>query len=633
MATFLQKTILFFLLITSHTAMAQVKFSATVSAPQIAKNEFVQLRLTVENGKEVQQITPPDFKNFIVVSGPNQESGMTMINGDVKQYISLNYILKPKGPGNFTIAAATAKADGKALKSNAVNVQVSNTLSSNSNSGGNASSPFAGINPFEDVAPQRPFNDNILRKGENAAEKVNKNIFIKLELDKTFCYVGEPIVATYKLYTRLKSESNLIKNPSFNGFSVIDLQMPDNVSYKREKVNGREYNVYIIRRAQLYPLQAGNLELEPAEIENNVTFIKEEYANRQQGVMDDVFREFAEATIPAEGIESHKVTLQSKPAAVTVKPLPDAGAPASFKGAVGNFAIEAMLEKNNFTTDDAGKLMVVINGEGNLQLVNAPDIQWPQGFEGFEPSTTDDFVKTTVPVSGRKIITYSFTIQQAGNYILPAIRFSYFDPKQGRYKTDSTKPIAFTVTKGTGKKTAPAVAAIKKESPGFLNTFFSNRRWVISLVAALILCGLIFWLKRDTQKEKLLTVNKLKEEEKAIAEKEIVNAIAIEEKKWLEKAEELLHGDNSTAFYHELNYALKSYLSRKLNLPIETINKKSITEQLDKKNISINTSIQLQQVMNDIELQLYAPFAEKEKMQELFDGAAAIIDMLDTYKN
>jgi BatD DUF11 like domain len=633
MPTFLQKTILLFLILASHVAMAQVKFSATVSAPQIAKNDFVQLKLMVENAAEVQAIKPPGFKDFIVVSGPNQESGMTMINGDVKQYISINYILKPKGPGKFTIAAATAKADGKELKSNMVSVQVSNTLAANGGGGNNVNSPFAGINPFEDAAPQRPFNDNILRKGENAAEKVNKNIFIKLELDKTSCYVGEPIVATYKLYTRLKSESNLVKNPSFNGFSVIDLQMPDNVSYKREKINGREYNVYVIRKAQLYPLQAGSLELEPAEIENNVTFIKEEYANRQQALMDDVFREFAEATIPAEGIENHKVTLQSKPASVTVKPLPDASVPASFKGAVGNFAIEAMLEKNNFTTDDAGKLMVVVNGEGNLQLVNAPDIQWPQGFEGFEPSTTDDFVKITVPVSGRKIITYSFTIEQAGNYTLPAIKFSYFDPKQGRYKTDSTKPIAFTVTKGTGKKAVPVVTVIKKEPESLLNKFIGNRRWVISAVAILILCSLIFWLKRDTKKEKINKVNQLRAAEKSMEEEEIINAIAIEEKNWLVKAEELLHSDNSTAFYNALNFSLKSYLSKKLNLPVETINKKSITEQLDKKSVSVNTSIQLQQVMNDIELQLYAPFAEKEKMQELFDSTKVIMEMLDTYKN
>jgi hypothetical protein len=37
MPTFLQKTILLFLILASHVAMAQVKFSATVSASQIAK--------------------------------------------------------------------------------------------------------------------------------------------------------------------------------------------------------------------------------------------------------------------------------------------------------------------------------------------------------------------------------------------------------------------------------------------------------------------------------------------------------------------------------------------------------------------------------------------------------------------
>jgi hypothetical protein len=631
MRSFLQKITLLLLLSGARFTMAQIKFSASVSAPQISKNELLQLKLTVENAKEVQQITPPNFKDFTVVSGPNQESGMSMINGDVKQFVSLSYILKPKSPGNFSIAAATAKADGKELRSNPVNIKVSNTLANNSSGGTNFNSPFAGINPFSGAVAETPFSDNVLRKGESAEEKVNKNMFIKLDLDKTTCYVGEPIIATYKLYTRLKSESNLIKNPSFNGFSVIDLQQPDNVNYTREKINGREYNVYIIRRAQLYPLQAGNLELEPAEIENNISFIKEEYATRQNNLMSDVFREFEEATIPAEGIENRKLTLRSKPTSVTVKALPETNAPSAFKGAVGNFAVEAMLEKNNFSTDDAGKLKLIISGQGNLQLVNTPEIQWPPNFEAFEPSTSDDLVKTTVPVSGRKIIDYPFTVMQPGSYVLPAIKFSYFEPKEGKYKTDSTKPISFTVTKGRGEK-LKTVLEPKNESDSFLNKFISNRRWVVSTVAALILLGLIFWLKRDKKKEDTNVKNKLEKEKAEAAEQNILADLVTEEKNWLEKAGELLHGD-SAAFYHELNYALKNYLSKKLQLPIETINKKNITEELDKNNITVDTSIQLQKLMNEIELQLYTPFAEKEKMQELYDATADIILLLDTYKN
>ncbi|MEY2918035.1 MAG: hypothetical protein RIS73_1749, partial [Bacteroidota bacterium] len=461
-------------------------------------------------------------------------------------------------------------------------------------------------------------------------DKINRNMFIKLELDKTSCYVGEPIIATYKLYTRLKSESNLVKNPSFNGFSVIDLQQPDNVSYKREKVNGREYNVYIIRRAQLYPLQSGKLELEPAEIDNKISFIKEEYANSKNDLMSDMFAEFEDATIPPEGIENQRVTLQSKPASVIVKALPDVNVPSNFKGAVGDFAIEAMSEKNNFTTDDAGKLKLVISGVGNLQLINIPEIEWPQEFEVFEPGTSDDFIKTTVPVSGRKIINYSFTAAQPGTYILPAIKFSYFNAKERKYKVDSTKSVSFIVIKGTGKKAAPIITINKQDN--ILNKFISNRRWVVSSVAALILCGLIFWLKRDKKKEAAIIKDKIKTEETIAAIQKTVNSIEAKDKNYLAKSAELLQADSSV-FYKELNYVFKDYLSKKLNLPIETINKKSIIEELDKKNITVNTSLQLQQVLNDIELQLYAPFAEKEKMQELYDRVADFIQLLDTYKN
>lgn len=589
---------------------------------------MVQLRLVVENAQQVEQITPPAFSNFTIISGPSQESGMTSINGSVSQYVALSFILKPKGPGTFTIPAATAQADGKNLRSNAVTVKVSNSIAPDP--GRNAGSAPGGFNPFEDVPRQASFNDYILKKGENAADKINRNMFVKLQTDKTSCYVGEPLVATYKLYTRLKSESNLIKNPSLSGFSVIDLQQPDNANYTRETVNGREYNVYIIRKVQLYPLQSGNLELEAAQIENNVQFIKEEYARRQNGLLDDVFSEFAEAAIPPEGIEKQKVTLENKPVTINVKELPAVNVPAAFKGAVGNFTVKAGLDKNSFSTDDAGKLYVMIEGAGNLQMVTAPDIKWPAGIEAFEPVSTEDLAKTDVPVSGTKMLTWDFTVSEPGNYVLPPVAFSYFNPATGKYKTDSTKPLLFTVTKGAGKKASAVV--VKEEKKSGLAKFFSNRRWVISSVAVLIVLGLLFWLNNDRKKEE-------KAERQAAAEAVAEQAVpeepvlpVAEEKNYLASPGILLYGD-STSFYKALDHALKDYLADTLQLPVATINKKAVTEVLDERNVSTSTAIQLQNLMNDIELQLYTPFSEREKMQQLYDAVAGMIQLLDTYKN
>ena len=626
----LQKIILFLFLLTGYCANAQVKFSASISPAEIGKDEYVQLKLMVENANEVQQIVPPSLKDFIIISGPNQESGMTMINGVVKKYIALSFVLKPKTTGNFTIAGALAKADAGDYKSNAVRLKVTAQSSGNNPAANLNSSPFNSIDPFAEPAPRSTYNDYILRKGENPADKIKKNMFIRVEVDKKSAYVGEPVVATYKLYTRLKSESNMTKNPSFNGFSVLDIQQPNDMSYRTEKFEGREYNVYIIRKVQLYPLLAGNLELGIAEIENNVQFIKAEYVNQQADALNDIFRDLAQLTIPPEGIDMQKVTLQSKPVSVLVKPLPDAGKPTTFKGAVGNFTIETRVEKNNFTTDDDGKMAIVIAGEGNLQMINAPEMLWPSGIEGFDSKATDDLFKGTVPVSGRKIFEFSFTISTPGTYILPAVEFSFFDIRDAKYKTVSSNPIEITVTKGTGKQKNVITEANAKSKDNLLTKFFSNRLRVVSLIAVLIIIGLIVWLKRDTKNEKQLA--DIANAEAVMQQKKIqVEEILPEQQNQLALAEECLHRNDAKLFYTYLNQELKNFLAKKLALPAEDLNRKNIAEQLDAKGISNETVVELQKLMNEIEWQLYTPFADNEKMKTMYDRASDLLQLINTY--
>jgi BatD DUF11 like domain len=623
----LQKIILLLFLLQGYFVNAQVKFTASLTPAEIGKDEYTQLKLMVENADEVQQIVPPDLRDFIIISGPNQESGMTMINGVVKKYIALSFILKPKAAGSFTIMPARAKADAGDYTSNPVKLKVSTQATGNS-AANNFNAPFGGMDPFAEPAARSAFNDFILRKGENPADKIKRNMFVRLEVDKKSAYVGEPVVATYKLFTRLKSESNMVKNPSFNGFSVLDMQQPNDVSYHTEKFEGREYNVYIIRKVQLYPLLAGELELGIAEIENNVQFIKAEYMNQQA----DVFNDFADATIPPEGIEIQKVTLQSKPVTVLVKPLPDAGKPAGFKTAVGNFAIEARVEKTNFSTDDDGKMAIIISGEGNLQMINAPEIAWPQGIEAFDSKATDDFLKETVPLSGRKIFEFPFTVSQPGNYVLPAVEFSYFDSRTSKYKTAATKAIEITVTKGSGKpKTLLAQTTAKKED-NLLAKFFSNRLRVVSLVAMLIITGLIVWLKRDTKKEKQI-VAETKLAEEITANEKPVEDILIVQQNPLSLAEESLQSNNVALFYSQLNTGLKNYLSKKLTLPQEELNRKNIAEQLDAKSISNETAVALQKLIDEIEWQLYTPFADNEKMKEMYERANELIRVISTYRS
>ncbi len=610
---------------------AQVNISQEISPAQINKDQYATLKIIVQNSNAIQHITPPSFKNFVVLSGPNQETGMSSVNGNVTRYVALSFILKPRQTGNISIEAATINIAGKLYKTNSTKLLVKNTVSANSPANSMAANPFSNFDPFAEERSSTDFTDYVLRKGENVTEKANKNMQLRLETDKTSCFVGEPIVATYKLFTRLKSESKLTQNPSFNGFSVIDLTRPDISGYTRQKLNGREYNVYIIRKAQLYPLQPGNIELEEAELENNIQFIKDDYANQRNNNGYGLFEDFADATVPPEGMINQTVNLKSKPVTILVKPLPETNKPTSFAGAVGEFSIEAQLQKENFPANESGKLVVKISGNGNLQLLTAPVLEWPAGIEPYDPKTSEELDKLSVPVRGNKTFEYNFSVNAPGNYIIPAVQFSYFDPNTATYKTAIAKDIPFTVTKATGPVTLASLPSNNKETVSGINKIFNNRWWIIEFIAVVMMIGLIIWLRKDKRSVTSTNIVAAINEEEVSKLNTIIEVSAINQQNPLEKTEECLYRDNCTGFYSLLNTELKNYLANKLSVDPAEINTKNIAAIMDKRNISNDTALQLQQLLQEIEWQLYTPFERNEKMTEFYHNAHDIIQQVNTH--
>lgn len=602
---------------------AQVRFSATVSPAVIGKNDITELRLMVEDARDVQQIVPPSFKDFIVVSGPNQESRMESVNGVTKQYIGLTYQLQPRAKGNFIIGAAVAKADGKILKSNPVTVKVTNAASAPSQS--NQGFPFGGLSSLFDE-PRQQATDNreyILKKGENVQEKIAKNIFIKTTVDKTSCYVGEPVVVDYKLYTRLKSESNITRNPSFNGFSVIDLGQSGSSFSSIEKLNGKEYNVYTLRKSQLYPLQAGAMEAEIAEVDNTIHFVKEDYFKSHPDNGYAILEDLQFGGLPPDAMQDEKITLQSKPLIINVKALPDTNKPASFSGAVGNFSLDAAVEKGTFSTDDAGKFRVTITGQGNMTMLNAPEIKWPEGIESYDPRLVESLNKQAVPVSGSKGFEYGFTVKKAGTYTLPSVEYSYFDPALRSYKTLTTKPITIAVTAGSGKKITAKGSSPEQQPGDHVSGFlFNNRLWFILPVALIIFTGLFFWVRKENNKERASAIVQIEEEDEIIPEETKKAAPPFNP---LAHTEYQLMHQNSRGFYEALNSDIRGFLANQLNVPVEAISKKRIGEELNKNAISIQTGQQIQQMLDDIEWQLYTPLTDENKMQEMYDAATNIV--------
>lgn len=468
----------------------------------------------------------------------------------------------------------------------------------------------------------------VIRNNENAADKIKGHLFIQVSADKKTCMVGEPILLTYKLCTQVKSLSTLVKSPSFNGFAVVDMPTEDFTHYGYETIKGQLYNVFQLRKVQLYPLQAGNLEIEPAVVDNTVQFIKENYLLEQGGFQQNpeltvkyILEAIDKGTAPKDVIVAHQLSITSPSISITVKDYPAANKPADFTGATGQFSIAAALSQLKMSTDEVGKLTVALTGKGNMMLLTPPEIQWPPGLEAFEPTVTERVSHTTTPISGSKFFEYRFSATKPGSYTIPAINLSWFDTQKGNYQTSHTPALTVTVTQGNGKQAAP-VTGPEPEKEKFFNRLFANRWWVAGPVIGLILLGLIVWMRSETKKDK---------KAKALAEQEKANAIEepmpiIEPANPLDKAADLLHQGDSHLFYAQLSNDLKNYLTYKMQLP--AFNKSTLAVALDKRGVSTETAIELSAVLEALEWQLYTPVSDATQMDALYHRSLSVVECI-----
>lgn len=627
---FFSKIFVCLFLFAGNASYSQVQFKTICTEKKISKNDLLQVQFKLENANNLESLTPPTFDNFSVVSGPNQEIGRFSYNGKIEQFIAISYYLKPSRVGQYIIKGAKAVVDGKEYKSNPITVEITNAPSSSPN--GNQSglaSPFPNLN--FDMAPENPkpqLEDYILKPGENIDEKIKKSIFLKLETDKKTCYVGEPITAKYKLYTRLNSESTITDVPSFNGFSVTNLEVNNDATI--EKVNGRHYTVYVLRKAQLYPLQSGAITLGPMVSSNKISFLKSDHATGQRNdLFNRLFQDFGNDMNDPDALITKTVTLTTTPLTITVKPLPQSNVPTSFKGAVGRFSIQSSLEKNQFTTDDAMNLKVVINGQGNIQLVNAPTIHWPQNFEVFDAKQKDDIDETLVPMRGSKTFLFPFVVSKPGIYKIDSISFSYFDPSSNSYKTIQTNPIEITVDKSSNRSNNfifPKQSTLSNTNKGFFQSFNFEIMMLFGFLALIVGVILFSKLKRSNrllQLEKEKQLDELKNKWEAAK-----SEFAIPENPLLE-AHDALMAKDSNLFFQVLHSSFKKYLSLKLQIPTNEVNKKTINEKLDSCNVSIGTSFRLNELLEEIELNLYAKPSEETSLNSIYEKAGEVVSLLN----
>jgi len=623
----------------------------------------IQVDYTIRDAPNLRSIANPKFEDFQIVAGPfsRQSSNVTVSGNKMVQSVSVtySYILQPKKTGTLTIPSTIAKdANGQSYQSNDLKVEVVN------GSLARKQQPSQPTDPFDDPFFQDPFaamaqaqqqqriammrqrqkNAQQQQQAPSSASDVDmndiyKNLFMRVSADKTKVHVGEQITVTYKLYTRIPMNAGISKLPSLNGFWTQDFEITKGGAVKpvEETINGKVYQVFTVKKSALFPQQTGTLTLDPAEAKGTARIIQRTKVQDPFADMfaDDPFFKNAISQMMQDPYgdmfgTSYKdvpVTMKSTPLKITVLPLPEEGKPRNFGNAVGNFTVEGKTDKTSFSTDDVLNYTLKINGSGNLKLIEAPILDLPNGLSSYDPSIVDTITGRTTTISGSKIITYSIAANVPGDYELPAIPFSYFNPQTGSYATLYTQPVKLHITKG--KTYHPTLAKnkltdihpiittpIKKLAFQSKPLLFKPTYWSMYALPMLAFIGLIVWRKREEEfsKDTIRLRNRR------------ANKVAL---KRLSTARKLLQQQNKSGFYEEISKAIWLYLSDKLNIPLSSLSKEKAYEVLQTKNVKEQLLTRMEHVINDCETALYTPLSGTQHMQKTYEETIDIISKLE----
>lgn len=574
----------------------------------VAMGEQFRLGFTLnERGTDLQL---PDLSNFDVLMGPStsQSSSIQIINGKTTQSSSFSYIfvLRAKKEGKFTIRPASIKVGGKTYESNSLNIQV-----------------VKGQPQQQQQQSGQQQGGGQQQQDEAPAGNISKdNLFVRVAVDKSNVSKGEQILATVKLYISQNVPLNGfddVKLPSYEGFWTKDIEVPTQINFTREVFNGRIYQVGVLKKTILFPQQTGNIRIDPFEI----SCLVRQRVRQQQSFFDDFFDNYRVV----------KAKVVSDPVTINVKDLP--GQPDGFTGAVGNFSFSGTLDKTEGKTNEAMTLKLTVSGNGNLNLINPPKLELPQDFESYEPKTSDKTIASESGMSGSISFEYLFIPRYAGNFTIPAVKFTFFNPNTRQFETKTTEAFNIHIEKGKDDGKTSVVSSYSKEDVKMIgkdirfikqnksalkqkgSSFYGTFEFYLIYMLSIIGFAVFFVINRK----------KIKENENIVLVKnKQANKVAL---KRLKEAAVFLKNNQAEQFYEAVIKALWGYLSDKLSIPVADLNREKAASALLEKGISQDVVSELMKIIDDCEFARYAPAAFSGTMNEIYDGAAKVMGIFE----
>ena len=574
----------------------------SVSAPShVAAGENFRVAYTI-NTSDVEEFRMGGVQDGLeVIAGPytSSQSSYQMINGHTSSSssVTITYTLYAAKNGSFTIGASHAVVGGKRLSSRPVKIQVS----------GHAQR----TNGAPNMHGQDSYDQPRMRSAGSAIS--GSDLFIKVSASKKRVHEQEPILLTYKVYTQVDLTQLEGKMPDLKGFHTQEVPLPQQKTFHTETVNGRPYKCVTWSQYVMYPQMTGRLEIPSITFKGIVV-----QQNRNVDPMEAFFNGGSGYVEVKKDIKAPGITLQ-------VDPLPQR--PANFSGGVGKFNISASLDKKEVKAGEPITLRVVVGGIGNLKLLKQPVVNFPKDFDKYDAKVTDKTRLTANGVEGNMVYDFLAVPRNQGSYTIPSVELTYYDTSKNAYKTIKTQPFKVEVEKGDGTagesedfasqdKDIHTIKLGKVEQHKANEMFFGSFGYWISLLMPLIAFVVLLIVFRRRAVKNADIVKKRSNRAGKIATKR------------LRLANKLMLQGKQGEFYDEVMRALWGYMSYKLNMPAEKLNRDNIRETLGRHFVDDATIEKFTTALDECEFERYAPGDAAGNMNRTFESAmTAIMDI------
>ncbi len=431
---------LFALLLSGPLSIAgqEISVTAEVNRTRVTVDETLILTISVSGSDlgDVPKPELPDMQAFLVIgSTSTSSSSFNLVNGKLSSSGSVRFIyqLKPRETGTFVIGSTELTYDGVSHETTPISIEVAPGASGPAPPGRTRVAP-----------PGGPPNASGPSRDDPGPPDLGDAVYIRTTVDKKRVYLGEQVAVTYTLYTRLGlSNARYDEVPSYTGFWLEELFSAHHLDFMEEIIAGKRYAVSKLRQIALFPTVTGELKIEPLSM---ICDVQGQRSRRSlfDSFLNDPFDTFFSTT--------RQIKVASEEQTVTVLPLPDAGRPAGFSNAVGDFSLKAMVDQTTTEVNQPVTLTIVLTGEGNLKTVEDPVLPSLDYFKEYQSGNKAEYASGGHRMSGTKTWEHVLIPTLAGDHTIASLSFPFFNPDADAYRVTTTDPLTVTVLPASGEQ-------------------------------------------------------------------------------------------------------------------------------------------------------------------------------------